>query len=170
MTPPASAAKRPPGGPAAENKVTGPDGPSREARRRAAVILEVLAGIRSTAQAAVALDTSLMRYYQLETAALRGLVAGCEPKPRGRTSSAPLEVAALRRQCERLQRDLARQQALVRLAQRAVGVPAPATPPPARGKRRRKPVARALRVAAQLRAEDQPGSAAADLSAAAADG
>lgn len=146
------------------------DGPSREARRRAAVILEVLAGMRTTAQAAATLDVSLMRYYQLESDALRGLVAACEPKPRGRTQSTTSQLAALRRQCERLQRDLARQQALVRLSQRAVGVTAPATPPTAKGKRRRKPMARALRFAAQLRADDSLPSPNPSLSAAADNG
>lgn len=145
------------------------DGPSREARRRAAVILEVLAGMRTTAQAAATLDVSLMRYYQLESDALRGLVVACEPKPRGRTQSPVSQLAALRRQCERLQRDLARQQALVRLSQRAVGVTAPA-PPPAKGKRRRKPMARALRFAAQLRADDPLPSANTSLSTAADNG
>ena len=146
------------------------NGPSKEARQRAAVILEVLAGARTTAQAAAALGASLMRYYQLETDALRGLVAACEPKPRGRTQSAATELAALRKQCDRLQRDLARQQALVRLAQRAIGVTPPSSPPPTRGKRRRKPMARALRVAAQLRAEDPNGLPAAPLSTAADNG
>jgi hypothetical protein len=146
------------------------DGPSREARRRAAVILEVLAGMRTTAQAAAALGASLMRYYQLESTALRGLVAGCEPRPRGRTQSNEAELAALRKQCERLQRDLARQQALVRLSQRAVGVSPSSPAPQAKGKRRRKPMARALRVAAQLRADDPEECTDAPLSAAADNG
>jgi hypothetical protein len=62
---------------------------SREAQRWAAVILEVLAGVRTPAQAAEALSVSLPRYYQLETRALRGLVASCEARPKGpgRTTS-----------------------------------------------------------------------------------
>jgi len=129
---------------------------SREAKRLAAAILEVLAGQRTPAQAAEALAVSLPRYYQLEAAGLRGLLAACEPKPRGRQQNLGTELADLRRQNERLQRDVARQQSLVRLTQRAAGLAAPA-PAPAKkaGKktRKRKAVARALTVAERLRQE-----------------
>jgi hypothetical protein len=126
---------------------------SREAKRLAAVILEVLAGVRQPGQAAEALQLSLPRYYQVELRALRGLLAACEPRPRGRRPEAARELAILRQQHTRLERELARQQALLRLAQRAVGV-APAGPPPkaSRQKRRRRQ-ARALVVAARLRQE-----------------
>jgi len=50
---------------------------SREVQRLAAAILEVLAGARTPAQAASALNVSLPRYYQVEARALRGLVAAC---------------------------------------------------------------------------------------------
>jgi len=56
----------------------------REARRLATLILEVLAGGRTPTEAAQALEISVPRYYQLEGRALRGLVAACEPRPRGR--------------------------------------------------------------------------------------
>jgi hypothetical protein len=63
-----------------------------------------------------------------------------------------------------LQRDLARQQTLARLAQRSLGLAAPAATPVAKtnGKkpRRRKPVARALQVAMRLGAAPSPPSAA----------
>jgi hypothetical protein len=130
---------------------------SREAKRLAAAILEVLAGERTPAQAAQALAVSLPRYYQLEASGLRGLLSACEPKPKGRQANGSADVAALRRQMERLQRDLARRQALVRLTQRAAGLAAPVTPPAkSSGKkaRRRKPAARALTVAQRLRADD----------------
>jgi hypothetical protein len=116
----------------------------------AAAILEVLAGQRTPAQAAEALQMSLPRYYQVETGGLRGLLRACEPKPRGRQSDPATELAVLRKQCERLQRDLGRQQSLVRLAQRTVGLAAPVAKAPG-GKRQRRPVARALTVAARLR-------------------
>jgi len=135
---------------------------SAEARRIAAAILEALAGERTPTQAAQALSVSLARYYQLEAAGLRGLLAACEPKPRGRQPNLETEVAALRRQNERLQRDVSRQQSLVRLTQKAAGLAAPAPPPKEAGKkvRKRKAVARALTVAERLR-EGEPRPAAA---------
>jgi hypothetical protein len=123
---------------------------SREAKRLAAAILEVLAGERTPTQAAQALAISLPRYYQWEARALRGLLAACELKPKGR--QAPTDTTALRKQNEQLQRELARQQSLVRLVQRAAGLAAPIPPAKKGGKkaRQRKPVARALTVAARL--------------------
>jgi hypothetical protein len=59
---------------------------SREARRLAAAILEVLAGVRTPAQAATAVGLSLPRYYQVEGRALQGLLAACEARPRGRVA------------------------------------------------------------------------------------
>jgi hypothetical protein len=127
---------------------------STQAKRLAAAILEVLAGVRTTADAATAVGLSLTRYYQVESRALAGLVRACEPSPKGRQPSDQRELVTLRRSQERLQRELARQQALVRLAQRSIGLAAPATTSPAKIKgkkpRRRRPVARALQVAARL--------------------
>jgi hypothetical protein len=128
---------------------------STEARKQAAAILEVLAGARTPQQAASALAVSLPRYYQMEQRGLEGLLAACEPRPRGRVRSEAREVDELRRDNERLQRELVRQQTLVRLAQRSVGLSAPATPLKEAGKkRRRRPVARALAVARRLRQDD----------------
>jgi hypothetical protein len=121
------------------------------------LLLEVLAGARTPTQAAQALGLSLPRYYQLEATALRGLVEACRSRPRGRGALAEVQLAALHKQVRRLERDLARQQGLVRLTQRAVGLPPPTAPPAvtASGKARRKkphrPVARALRAAQRLR-------------------
>ena len=138
------------------------------ARRQAAVILEVLAGVRTPAQAAGALAVSLPRYYQLETRALAGLVAGCAGKPPGRQPTVDREVEALRRERGRLEREVARQQALVRLVQRSVGVPAVAAAggKDAGKKRQRRPAVRALRAAARLRTE--PEAAAVEAAPAAA--
>lgn len=132
-------------------------GGSAEARRLTAVILEVLAGLRTPAEAAAQLGVSVPRYYQLEVRALEGLVAACEPRRRGRAENAEREVARLRAEVERLERASARNQALLRLSQRAVGVQ-PAARKRARtpGKRARKPVARALKAAARLRAGESP--------------
>jgi hypothetical protein len=135
-------------------------GASAEARRLAAAILEVLAGERTPAQAATALSLSLPRYYQVESQALRGLLAACEPRPKGRVRTAAGELTTLRQEHERLKRALARQQTLVRLTQRTAGL-APPAPAPAKtgGKKRRprRPAARALHVAARLQqATDAP--------------
>src|SRR6266852_2560770 len=143
---------------------------SRDAQRMAAAILEVLAGARTPRQAAEALGVSLPRYFQLETRAMRAVVESCEPRPRGRVRSTDSELVALRRQHERLQRELARQQTLVRMAQRTIGLapPAPvkksapgASATGAKHKRRRRPVVRALRAAQQLQqqSKDAPAEA-----------
>jgi hypothetical protein len=133
--------------------------PSREARCLAAMVLEVLAGARTTADAATVLGLSLVRYYQLEAQALRGLLAACEPRPKGRVPSADSRIKALQKEQQRLERELARQQALVRLSQRALGLP-PASGPaagktPAAGqKKKRRPLTRALGMARRLQADD----------------
>jgi hypothetical protein len=127
----------------------------------------VLAGARTPQQAAEALAVSLPRYYQLESRALRAVVVACEARPKGRVRSPASEVAKLKAQNAHLQREVTRQQALVRAAQRSVGLAPPAaTPPTAAGKkRRRRPVARALSVATRLR-QDAPPSENAALEAA----
>src|SRR5438093_2163769 len=90
---------------------------SRTAKQIAAAVLEVLAGVRTPADAAASLTISLPRYYQLESRAFHGLVAACEPRPLGRQSTAEQQLATLRRELERLRREHARQQALVRAAE-----------------------------------------------------
>jgi hypothetical protein len=132
-----------------------------EAQRLAAAILEVLAGVRTPAQAAEALGVSQARYFQIETRAMQALVASCAPRPRGPGRSADQELAALRRQHARLERELSRQQALVRLAQRTIGLAPPRAPVPKSGskdkgkKRQRRPVVRALRAAELLQRRSQ---------------
>jgi hypothetical protein len=135
----------------------------REAQRVAAVILEVLAGARTPQQAATALSISLPYYYHLETKALQGLVEACEPKPRGRAPNLEKELTGLRRQQERLQRELTRQQSLVRMAQRTMGLNLPKEQPAtATGKgkrRRRRPVVRALGAAKHLQERSKEAEA-----------
>jgi hypothetical protein len=132
--------------------------PSREAKRLAAVLLDVLAGTRTPLQAAEVLGVSLPRYYQLEDRGLAGLTRACEARPRGRRADAQAEVQSLKNETERLKKELSRYQSLVRLTQRTVGVPPPAPSAKAAGRRRkRRPTVRALRRAEQLRAEaEQP--------------
>jgi len=142
---------------------------SREAQRSAAAILEVLAGVRTPTDAAAALAVSLPRYYLWEQRALAGLVAGCEPRPKGKAASERHQIAVLQKEVARLKQDCARQQALVRAAQRTIGLaPPPVSKPAAKpgdkvsgnrsGKRARKrrPVVRALKAAATLRAVPIP--------------
>jgi hypothetical protein len=141
-----------------------------EAQRRAAVILEVLAGVRSASQGAAALGISVNHYYLLERQALGGLVAACAPRPKGQRPDAERQLRTLERLLERSRRECQRQAALVRATQRAVGLPA--TPPPAatasklrRGKspapRRRRTSIRALRLARALAPESLANEAAA---------
>ena len=170
--PPAGAARAGASGPPAGGGATPARGAadhSREAKQRAAAVLEGLAGVRTPAQAAQALGVSLSRYYLLEERALAGLVAACEPQPRGPGVEAARRVAALEQECQRWQRECARQQALVRAAQRTIGLAAPA-PPPAKDKgkkrRQRRPVARALHAAARLQAEEEKPAAGASPAAA----
>ncbi|MCE9560977.1 MAG: hypothetical protein K8U57_02875 [Planctomycetes bacterium] len=129
---------------------------SKEAKRMALAILDVLVGSRTPLQAAECLGVSLPRYYQLESRALDGLLAACEPRPRGRQTSMESELASARKDVDRLKRELTRYQSLVRLTQRTVGVPPPA--PAKEAKRKRKPNVRAMRRAEQLRDEVAPGT------------
>ena len=131
-----------------------------QAKRLAAAILEVLAGARTPTEAATALGLSVPRYYQMEAQALRGLLAACEPKPRGRVRTVETEVKTLSKENQRLQRELTRHQALARAAQRAVGLPPPAAVVHKAGKKpRQRRVARALSVAQRLQHETMPTTA-----------
>ena len=132
--------------------------PSREAKKLAAVVLDVLAGARTPPQAAESLGVSLPRYYQLEDRAVAHLVGGCEPVPRGRQADGQAQVRALTKENDRLKREVAKYQSLVRATQRTMGVSPPG--PAKAGKRKRKPVVRAMRRAERLRAEaDQEAGA-----------
>ena len=136
-------------GPAIDKKGTS------EAKRIAAAILEVLGGVRLPSDAASALSVSVPRYYQLETRALNGLLEACEPRPLGRVRSTESELATAQREIATLKRDCSRHQALVRLAQRTVGLAAPQLPKPGpKGMRKRKkPTVRALKAVAVLKSE-----------------
>lgn len=139
---------------------------SAEASRRAAAILEVLAGVRGPSESAAALRISVNHYYLLERKALAGLVSACEPQPKGpRGPGLEQQLARLERELDQCRRECLRQAALVRATQRAVGLPlSPAVQSPSKaGKRkgaghaknaatrRRRPTVRALRAAQMLR-------------------
>jgi hypothetical protein len=155
---PRTGSKPPSGGPR-PSKLTG----TPEAKLRACVVLEVLGGQRTPTDASAALGLTVQRYYLLETRALQGLLAALEAKPRpGRRPSTEGELARLRAERDRLERELRRAQALVRATQRAIGL-APAKEPPKskeKGKRKKKrPTVRARRLAAALRVESAgPGN------------
>jgi hypothetical protein len=138
------------------------EGVSPEARRQAAAILEVLAGVRTPTEVAQQLAMSLTAYYIMEGRALQGLVAACAPRPRGRVRTPASELAALRRECEQLRRQVARQQALLRVTERTVGLNAAAPPTKADRaspkRRQRKPKARALQAAAVLQEPAAPAA------------
>jgi hypothetical protein len=104
---------------------------------------------------------SLPRYYLLESRAVHAIVLACEPRPLGREASPASALASLRCECEQLHREVARQQALVRAAQRTIGLAPPAAAKAARdgAKRRpRRPAVRALKAAARL--AEQPAASA----------
>jgi hypothetical protein len=124
-----------------------------EVRRQAAAVLEVLAGVRTPTDAAKDLSLSLPAYYKLESRAVRGLISACRSPGRGRLPSPELEATKLRRQCQRLTQDLQRYQALARSAQRAAGLPIPpaSAQRDVKGRRKRKPVVRALKALAALK-------------------
>jgi hypothetical protein len=122
--------RKPPRPPRLSDLKEGSDG----ARRLCALVLEVLAGVRTPTDAAGVLGVSLARYYALEAQALLGL-------------------ERLGRELERLHREAARQQALLRAQGRAVGIPPPVKPmakPQGKKRRPRRPAVRALRAAKAL--------------------
>jgi hypothetical protein len=156
---------------------------SRDAQRVAAAILEVLAGVRTPTEAAVAVSLSLPRYYLWEQRALEGLVRACEPRLKGKAVQERQQMAVLEKEVARLRQDCARQQALVRASQRTIGLAAspPASKPAAKAggkanakplgsvagkaKRRaprsgRRPVARALKAVAALQVPSEEETAA----------
>jgi hypothetical protein len=132
----------------------------REARRKAAAILEVLAGARKPSDAAQALGITPMRYYLLEMRAIQGLVKACEPPKLGPKGSPDREEHKLRKQVALLERERARYAALARVAQRAVNL----SPPPVKSKtasgkkvRKHKPPVRAFKLLARLKSSLQEG-------------
>lgn len=104
--------------PAGAKALTGSD----EAKRKAAVILEAITGLRTTQSASDELGIALVRYYVLETRMLQAMIDALEPKARGRKRTLDAELAQLRDENKRLEREAMRVQALYRMTQRAVGV------------------------------------------------
>lgn len=140
---------------------------SAESKKHAAVILEVLSGTTTTLDASRSLEITLARYYQLESRALQGILTALEPKKRGKLSDPSHEMDRLHRDNERLRREVTRLQALLRAAQRAIGVSIPKTPDKSKldGKRKRRPTARALRAVEALRTGQDSATPAAEAGA-----
>lgn len=133
------------------------------ARKTAAAILEVLAGVRTPAEAAQAIEVTVARYYQIELRGLGGLVAACEPRSKGPGNRSQRQIAQLEKEVERLKRERDRHQALARASQRTVGLLNPVRAPiretnvGGKKKRKRRPVVRALSIASGLRVETAVG-------------
>ena len=129
---------------------------SGPANKLAAVVLDVLAGVRLPADAAQQASISLPSYYHLEQRVLDAIVRACEPRPRGKVRSPQRQVEQLQRQVKRLEQECARQQALVRAAHRMIGLTPPALKaavekPDGKRHRKRRPTVRALKAARLLR-------------------
>lgn len=142
----------------ADKKNSPPSLTPSEAQRLAAGILEVLAGLRSPPAAAERLSISLPRYYQLEARALEGLVAALAPRPLGKQPALENRIKQLEKELDAARRECARQEALVRLTQRSLGLAMPSKPSaqttaPGAKRKPRRPAVRALRAAEQLRAQ-----------------
>jgi hypothetical protein len=126
---------------------------SRQAKQRTAVILEVFAGIRGAQEAGEALGLSANRYYQQEARAVQAIIDALEPKPRGRQRGPEEELAKLRVEKERLEREVGRLTSLVRASRRSLGISGPAKsrktgkPSRKRGHRGRKVIAMLARPA-----------------------
>ena len=134
---------------------------SPEARRQAALILEVLGGLRGPSDAAKAMGVALPRYYVLETRALQALIKAMEPLPRGPGRNPDAEIVALQTALARQKQELVRSQSLQRAMRSAIGItvaqPKDARPEPGKRKPKR-PSVRALKAVKVLRAglEDAP--------------
>jgi hypothetical protein len=129
----------------------------------AAVILEVLAGERSTSSAAALIGVSPVRYYAIESRAIAGLIAACAPKPSGAVPGGGDTERALRRAIadkDGLTAQVRRLNALLRSTQRSLGIaPVEAKPDTVsradgrKPKRHRRPRVRALTLVRRLMAE-----------------
>jgi hypothetical protein len=131
---------------------------SEPARKAAAAVLSVMAGLKTPIEASAQIGVSVNRYYQLETRALSAMVRSLEPLPRGRRRRPEAEVERLTREKAKAEREASRYQSLYRASQRALGLAPPATKPAdsrgtaAPGKKARRPRMRAKTLIAQISA------------------
>lgn len=143
---------------------------SAQARRIAVVLLEVLSGTKGPQEGSERLGISVNRYYQLEARGLQGLILALEPLPRGKVQSPERKLELAEAEVRRLGRELSRHQALLRAAQRSLGLKMAVRTKLAGGtdkktgkkRRRRVTTARATKVIAALRpASSEPAREAA---------
>lgn len=144
---------------------------SSQARRIAAVLLEVLAGVRATGSAAKELGITPMRFYQIEERAIGGLISACEPRSSGLQPERrdALELASLREQVRRQAQELNQARSVLRTTRRQLGVASAPEPIVVRpGKRKdgkptkakvRRPTVRALTVVRRLLKADATAGA-----------
>jgi hypothetical protein len=98
----------------------------------------------------------LPRYYLLESRGFEAMRRAFEPSARGPARTPEREAERLTKECARLQRESERLRTLLRLSRRAVGMLS-AEPPAKRpdgkgkGKRRRRPSVRVLRLTKELK-------------------
>jgi hypothetical protein len=130
---------------------------SERARRNAVGILQVLSGIRTPGEASAAMGVTVNRYYQLESRAVVAMLRSLEPLPRGRRRTADHELERMRVAKERAEREAARNLALVRASQRALGF-REAPKKEEGGKRRRRPRVRARTLIAEIEAAAAPAA------------
>lgn len=148
--------------PSQEKKVRPVIPGSEEAKRQAAVVLEVMSGVRSAQEGAEVLGISSMRYYVLEERALQGMVKALEPRPKGRRERSPEDTLQLvEKERERLKREVGRLQTLLRMVRKSVHLQEPrwnavGAGTKASGKKARKPARRVEKILERLRPTETP--------------
>ena len=100
-----------------------PTPPTSAAQKRAALMLEVFAGLRSAAGRGGVTDLG-QSLLSAGASGAAGLVAACEPRPKGQRTDPQRQVHALEQALARSRQECQRQAALVRATQRAMGLPA----------------------------------------------
>src|SRR2546427_12951209 len=104
--------------------LTGDEG----AKRSAALILEVLAGLRTPSEASTVLGVTTMRYYVLERRALEGMGQALPPRPEGERRRPEDGRQGAGRGEGGLERENGRLPGVGRGGPRAKGGPAPPAP------------------------------------------
>jgi hypothetical protein len=137
---------------------------SEEAKRQAAVILEVMSGVRSAQEGSDVLGISPMRYYSLEDRALQGMVKALEPRPKGRRMRSPEDaMRQVETERERYRKEAGRLQALLRMVRKSVHLQEPrrvrGVESKVNGKKERKPLRRVDKLLERLKPAEVAPSA-----------